>query len=174
VNYSVYVAANGPEFRDAWLEDLADVFVDLFPETSPVAGWGGVDLGPHVQLSIEADQPLEAAHRAVEVFGVAVDKAGIPVRDIVHVEVMTAEVLDRLLNQELEGFVGVREIAELLQVSKQRVVELRGREDFPRPVAELAAGPVWTRSSLNHFIAAWPRKSGRPRKSPAGSSAAAG
>jgi hypothetical protein len=58
----------------------------------------------------------------------------------------------------------VTEIATLLGVSRQRVSELRNRPDFPSPIAELAAGPVWTRTSLNQFIESWPRRPGRPRK----------
>jgi hypothetical protein len=42
------------------------------------------------------------------------------------------------------------------------VHELRRRDDFPKPVAEIAAGPIWTRDSLNYFIASWARKPGRP------------
>ena len=61
---------------------------------------------------------------------------------------------------------GLQEVAEFLGVSKQRVAEPRVRPDFPAPVAELAAGPVWAVSSLNRFLAEWPRRPGRPRKRP--------
>lgn len=60
---------------------------------------------------------------------------------------------------------GVTEIARLLGVSKQWVAELRRRRDFLKPIAELAAGPVWTRTSMNRFVEAWPRQPGRSRKS---------
>jgi hypothetical protein len=57
------------------------------------------------------------------------------------------------LEQEPKTYVGVTEIAEILGVSRQRVAQLREREDFPWPIAEIAADPVWTRSSLNHLVA---------------------
>jgi len=43
-------------------------------------------------------------------------------------------------------------------------MQLRQRDDFPDPVAELAAGPVWRVFNLLTFIQEWPRKPGRPKK----------
>ena len=44
---------------------------------------------------------------------------------------------------------GVAEIAELLDVSKQAVSNWRGRDKgFPEPIADLRSGPVWTYSSI--------------------------
>jgi predicted DNA-binding transcriptional regulator AlpA len=39
--------------------------------------------------------------------------------------------------------VGLTEIAERLGVSAQRVDQLARRDDFPEPVAVLAAGRIW-------------------------------
>ncbi len=67
------------------------------------------------------------------------------------------------------SLLGLTEIAGLLGVSKQRVDQLRReRVDFPQPVAELAAGPVWKLPMLKRFIAGWQRKPGRPRKTQRG------
>lgn len=38
---------------------------------------------------------------------------------------------------------GVTEVAEVLGVSRQRLLKLRERRDFPAPLADLAQGPVW-------------------------------
>jgi len=38
---------------------------------------------------------------------------------------------------------GVREVAELLGVSRQRVSQLAEKPDFPKPLDRIAAGPVW-------------------------------
>lgn len=52
---------------------------------------------------------------------------------------------------------GCHEIAELLDVSRQRVQQLSKERDFPKPVAVLKAGSVWRRSAIE----AWARKVGR-------------
>ena len=71
------------------------------------------------------------------------------------------------MNTPAPELIGLSEIAGILGVSKQRVGQLRAREDFPVPVAELAAGPVWQREMLDRFIRDWPRRSGRPAKASA-------
>lgn len=49
------------------------------------------------------------------------------------------------------------EIAELLNVSQQRVHQLMQRPDFPEPAADLAIGKVWKRAA----ILAWAQQTGR-------------
>ncbi len=58
-----------------------------------------------------------------------------------------------------EPLVSRVEIAALLGVSQQRVHQLLAREDFPAPVADLAIGKVWERSTIE----AWARRTGRQR-----------
>jgi hypothetical protein len=94
----------------------------------------------------------------------AAAKAGIAFEYVSRVDIMSEPFLDAWVNQEPEEYAGVSEVAALLNVSRQRVAELRAREDFPAPVAELAAGPVWRVTSLKRFLAEWPRKPGRPRR----------
>ena len=54
--------------------------------------------------------------------------------------------------------VGVAEIAELLGVTRQRVDAIaRTHPDFPKPVADLAAGRIWQRRDIEN----WARKVGR-------------
>jgi hypothetical protein len=70
-----------------------------------------------------------------------------------------------------DNLMGATEVAEYLEVSRQRVLELRQKkEDFPRPVAELKSGPVWDRAAIDEFVGHWERKPGRPRKDPLGTS----
>ncbi|MDQ3641791.1 MAG: helix-turn-helix domain-containing protein [Actinomycetota bacterium] len=63
-----------------------------------------------------------------------------------------------------EGLVGIAEIAEMLGVSRQRVGQLASSyDDFPAPVAELAAGRIWNRADVERWMAAHPdRRPGRP------------
>jgi hypothetical protein len=61
--------------------------------------------------------------------------------------------------------VGHKETAAILGVSKQRLDELlRTHPEFPRPVVQLAAGPIWIRSGIKRFLETWPRRAGRPPK----------
>jgi len=54
---------------------------------------------------------------------------------------------------------GISEIATLLGVSRQRVGQLAQHEDFPHPVARLAAGPIWDAADVER----WARETGRIR-----------
>jgi prophage regulatory protein len=53
--------------------------------------------------------------------------------------------------------VGLTEIAEMLGVSAQRVDQLARRDDFPEPVAVLAAGRIWRLGDIEH----WAESTGR-------------
>jgi len=53
--------------------------------------------------------------------------------------------------------VGIPEIAELLDVSRQYAHRLADREDFPEPEVELASGRVWKREAIER----WARANGR-------------
>jgi len=54
--------------------------------------------------------------------------------------------------------VGVAEVAAMLGLTTQRIDQLARRDpDFPAPVAELAAGRIWSRAE----IVAWARQAGR-------------
>lgn len=71
-------------------------------------------------------------------------------------EVSAGEVIPTLI--------GAQEVCDLLGISRQRLHELRrlpGR--FPIPSAELAAGPVWTRTTIEEYATKRNRRPGRPR-----------
>ena len=54
--------------------------------------------------------------------------------------------------------VGVAEVAAMLGLTTQRIDQLARRDpDFPAPVAELAAGRIWSRAE----IVTWARNAGR-------------
>ncbi|QAY71794.1 DNA-binding protein [Xylanimonas protaetiae] len=52
---------------------------------------------------------------------------------------------------------GVKEIADLLLVSRQRASQISARRDFPEPVDTLAMGKVW----LEDDVMAWAVATGR-------------
>jgi prophage regulatory protein len=53
--------------------------------------------------------------------------------------------------------VGLTEIAEMLGVSIQRIDQLARRDDFPEPIAVLAAGRIWWRADIED----WAKGTGR-------------
>jgi prophage regulatory protein len=69
----------------------------------------------------------------------------------------------------------LREIARMLDVTRQRAVQVVGSyADFPTPVATLASGRIWERDAVEAWITAHPdRKPGRrPKRSEAGATEA--
>jgi hypothetical protein len=46
---------------------------------------------------------------------------------------------------------GLREVADLLGLTREGIRLRRQSADFPEPVAELACGPVWTRDDLIEY-----------------------
>ena len=171
---------------ETWGRGLAAVdteaLIDLAPALSELgaigvsASAGGLAGGPGATFSVRPDVLGEGEDSAlgsvtalaVRWFNTACEKVGLRHDGIARIDVMAEAYLERELVREPERYAGVSEVAELLGVSRQRIAELRARPDFPEPVAELAAGPIWRVSSLNRFLEQWPRRPGRPRKAAAG------
>lgn len=134
------------------------------PIQAPVATWGGL-AGPGVRTSVAAASAVEASGIGVRAFERALKMIGLS-SAVARVEVVAEWLADAQVEagaNEDYALVGVTEVAEMLGVSRQRVSVLRTRDDFPRPVADLAAGPVWQRGSLRFFLEGWARKPGRPQ-----------
>jgi len=155
---------------DGALSALVPVLRDV-GAVGPVASAGGVAGGPGATFSVriwaagsESDAFAKVASTAIEIFDAACEKTGITHKGVARLDILTEPYLERDLQREPEEYAGVSEVAELMGVSRQRVSEIRARDDFPEPVAELAAGPVWAVSSLRSFVANWPRKPGRPAR----------
>lgn len=113
----------------------------------------------HVDLSLSASDPAAAVQQALlEVAASAGDGAM-----LLAVEVRTDEALAAELDRpQIPDLAGGKEVAELLGVSKQRLHQLTGREDFPNPILRLASGPVWLVESIRAFERGWSRRPGRP------------
>lgn len=60
---------------------------------------------------------------------------------------------------------GVYEISHALNCTKQQIFALRKRDDFPRPLVELAATPVWDIDEVLAFKSTWVRR-GAPKVAP--------
>lgn len=154
-------------YDDDALSELAPRLGALGADGAGV-GAGGIAGGPNAALGVlcSDDEPIaEVAARATRWFEQGCEELGLRHDGIARIDVQEERYEELELAREPDRFVGVSEIAQLLGVSRQRVMQLRQRDDFPEPVAELAAGPVWRMFNLQRFIAEWPRKPGRPKKS---------
>lgn len=144
---------------------LADRLCDLLDGLADHAGVAhGAANGRRygARLSVGAESPAAAVEAATEVFEKAAAAAGLPPWQVVQVEVLAPEELRRQnAAPTLPELVGVGEVAELLGVSRQRASGLARSPAFPPPVAELKAGPVWARASVERFVEHWQRRPGR-------------
>jgi len=75
-------------------------------------------------------------------------------------EVISEGVIDtRYTTPELD-LVGSKEVAALLNVSRQRVTERRAEGRLPEREIQLAATPVWSKWAIDRFVMGWRRKLG--------------
>jgi hypothetical protein len=110
-------------------------------------------------FTVEARLVLQATEAARKAWKNALDDE--LAWSIVSLSVRRADQPDDLPG--LPKLLGVTEVAERLEVSKQRAAELaRTHRLFPPPLAELASGPVWTAWQIGAFQRSWNRKPGRP------------
>jgi predicted DNA-binding transcriptional regulator AlpA len=58
---------------------------------------------------------------------------------------------------------GLSEVADICGVSKRTALTYSQRDDFPKPIDRLAAGPVWRRADVESWVTATlPIRTGRP------------
>lgn len=163
--WSVYLqSAHGLGADHDRLRDYSEDLAGALERHHGVASYDPLVL--EARFNVEARTPVEALASAHNVLAAALAKIKFPDPiDVVSSEVQTIEELDReLRRRNLPPMVGISEIAKLFDVSKQRAVEVSHRPDFPKPLAKLAAGPIWNRHAVLRFLEQWPRKrTGRPR-----------
>jgi hypothetical protein len=115
-------------------------------------------------VTVKAADAVDAVQAAANAIRGAAKAAGLPAWVIVSAEAIEEDELDRSLSKAaFPALLGVREIANLLGVTPQRASALARSAAFPKPVAGLASGPVWTEPSVRLFVAEWQRRPG-PRK----------
>lgn len=145
-------------------EDHADEVVDALKRYRPAISYRRHTMSAN--FCIRSHAPMRAAESGFRVFRSALEKAGIKAHDyrVSGVEIQSLEGLDRSLKEShVADLVGVAELAKILKVSRQRASELARSPDFPKPIANLAAGPVWKKSAIGRHIRSWLRRPGRPR-----------
>jgi hypothetical protein len=146
-------------------DEIADELVDLLRPHGGTASYDSQMLA--ARFDVRATDPEAALKKAHRILNAALRKAGYTGEpSIIAVEVEAVEEMDRRLQESnIPSLVGIAEVAGTLGVSKQRASELSRQSSFPRPLATLAAGPVWERHAIARFLERWPRRrTGRPRK----------
>jgi predicted DNA-binding transcriptional regulator AlpA len=65
------------------------------------------------------------------------------------------------------------DVARLLEVSRERVSQLAGRDDFPAALGRVGKSLVWSRADVERWAEGWARRSGRPPRAAAAPSSEA-
>ena len=141
---------------------LVPLTMDALEAVGEVSGAAGGMPGDHdltTTITTEARHPGDAIQEILGWINTIVPA------ELISSTVMTTAEHDRRLEEPaFPQLVGVTETAEMLGISRQRLAVLRKRQDFPAPVVELAAGPIWRRRDLSTFAGGWQRSPGRPPK----------
>lgn len=148
--------------------DPDDPAVDRFVEF--LDGWGasvisGTDTWS-ARIALEARSVTDAITDATCVVGETAAKAGLPKWPVLRVEALEwAQLEAELSRPNFPDIMGSGEVIAELGVTKQRLWQLRNGGDFPAPIVELSATPIWLRPAIESFKDRWNRKRGRPAHS---------
>ena len=129
---------------------------------------GGIsDSGWDLEVTVQAGDIDSALAMGKALILRAAADAGVPLWEVVALSAVATE-LQWIRNSAFVApdIVGVHEVLGMLNVSKQRLGELRRDGRFPKPIAELGATPVWRSSTIQGFMATWERSPGRFRPWP--------
>lgn len=115
-------------------------------------------------VSVDAVDAVDAVATAARAVRKAASAVGLPKWTVIVAEAIEDDALERALSEPaFPALLGVRELAALLGVTPQRASALARSTTFPKPVAMLAGGPVWTEPTVRLFVRDWQRRPG-PRK----------
>lgn len=145
-------------------EDHADEVMDALASHAPAVSYEPKAMA--VRFCVEANSPGSASKAGLDLLRSALKAAGVkvPPARIIAYEIEDLEGLDRRLEKlDLPDLVGVDEVAKMLDVSKQRASELAKHPDFPKPIARLASGPVWKKTTIARHARHWDRRPGRKK-----------
>jgi len=79
-------------------------------------------------------------------------QTGGPIRRTVEGEILGCDYCLAIAGYyDADELVGLKEAAQILGWDPRRVATYRSRGSFPEPVAELAAGPLWTRQQIEEY-----------------------
>lgn len=161
--YSVRITTRNPKGGDpqAELPGLARL-ADAIAEHYGVAA-GGQD-GWDVTLSVEGDSAFAAGSLARDTVLKAVHDVDIAAWPVVRIEAVDQDELARdLARPQLPDLVSGPEAGDILEVTRQRLHQLREQPDFPRPLIERPGAVLWVRQAIEAFGETRSRKPGRPK-----------
>lgn len=113
-----------------------------------------------VTVFVAESDPATALQHGVDLAQSAVGDHRIIATEVVDEELY----VQRAAAPTLPSLLSAPEVGDLLNVSRQRVHQLRASPQFPAPLYELRTGAVWAASAIEAFARTWNRKSG-PRRS---------
>lgn len=144
-------------------QDQAESLLEVLGPHAPAVSYSPRTLS--ARFCVDADAYERAAKVGSQTFRSALSKLGIAQNSVVEVECQLMEDLNRSIEESnAPELVGVAELAAALKTSKQRASELARSPEFPRPVADLASGPVWRWSAVLRYVKTWSRRPGRPKQ----------
>lgn len=129
------------------------------PDARTGCTWGAT-------ISLDITDPGDATRKALLIVQSAAHDVGLPWHGVHRLEVLSDDALDEDLAAPDAGvdLVGIAEVAEMLDITRQRASMLQTKGDFPRPLTKLASGPVWRRHDIEVWAKTWTRAPGRPKK----------
>lgn len=71
---------------------------------------------------------------------------------------ITVQLPEEMLLIKIEDIVGTAEVASILNCPKQQIHALRKRADFPAPIVQLSATPLWNAQQIIEFGSNWKRR----------------
>lgn len=147
------------------LEDLLDALTDVLADRGGAVGPEGDSYV--AVLTIEAGTLRQASVIALSAVTAAAAAAG--QTHVVHqaVEVITATEADRrIMAPAIPDVVDTREAAEILGVTRQRVLQIAGADPrFPHPLLTVSGAPVYVRAAMEAYAAQRAPRPGRPKAS---------
>ena len=159
--------SSGAAVDDDVVISLLGPFGEKLGDHSPaVAGDGsGWSARFHIATGDDVDAAASAVERGSVVALDAARAVGLPIWPVIRTEAVEENTFHAQLEvSNFPSILGTTEVTELLGVSRQRLHELRNSRRFPAPAYEVAATPLWIRSTVDSFLAGWERKPGRPSK----------
>jgi hypothetical protein len=146
--------------NDSYIGDVEDLSERIIARLGSHHGSASFGEGRIVAtFTLDARLVLQATETALKAWNKALDDG--LAWSVVSLTARRADQPDDLPG--LPELLGIAEVAQRLDVSKQRATELaRAHRLFPPPLAELASGPVWTAWQIGAFQRSWIRKPGRP------------
>jgi hypothetical protein len=118
--------------------------------------WGGAVGGNHhgwdARVAVKGKDALAAVTRAHDLVMLHAQQCRLPLWPVERIEILEWEAFEaELETPNFPDLVGAGEVLVILNISKQRLSQLRTAGDFPEPIATLSGVPIWLRMTIEAF-----------------------